>query len=50
MRVAVINYDYCKPDKCNLECINFCPIDRSGGKAIELAEIVKGKPVIYEET
>ncbi|TRM83905.1 ribosome biogenesis/translation initiation ATPase RLI, partial [Sulfolobus sp. A20-N-F6] len=33
-----------------LECINFCPIDRSGGKAIELAEIVKGKPVIYEET
>lgn len=50
MRVAVINYDYCKPDKCNLECINFCPIDRSGGKAIELAEIVKGKPIIYEET
>jgi len=50
MRVAVINYDYCKPDKCNLECINFCPVNRSGGKAIELSDIVKGKPVIYEET
>ena len=50
MRVAVINYDFCKPDKCNLECIAFCPINRSGGKAIELSEIVKGKPIIYEET
>ncbi len=50
MRVAVINYDYCKPDKCNLECINFCPINRTGGKAIELSDIVKGKPVIYEDT
>ncbi len=50
MRLAVINYDFCKPDKCSTECISYCPIDRSGGKAIELAEIVKGKPVIYEET
>lgn len=50
MRVAVINYDFCKPDKCNHECISFCPINRSGSKAIELSEIVKGKPVIYEET
>lgn len=49
MRVAVLNYDYCKPDKCNLECINFCPINRSGGKAIELSDVVKGKPVIYED-
>ncbi|MEM3515919.1 MAG: ribosome biogenesis/translation initiation ATPase RLI [Saccharolobus sp.] len=49
-RVAVINYDYCKPDKCNLECINFCPVDRSGDKAIELSNITKGKPIIYEET
>ncbi|AWR94456.1 ribosome biogenesis/translation initiation ATPase RLI [Acidianus brierleyi] len=50
MRVAVINYDFCKPDKCNLECIRFCPINRSGSKAIELSETVKGKPIIYEET
>ncbi|EWG07248.1 MAG: ATPase RIL [Candidatus Aramenus sulfurataquae] len=50
MRVAVINYDFCKPDKCSIECVRFCPINRSGSKAIELSEIVKGKPVIYEET
>ncbi|BFI75318.1 ribosome biogenesis/translation initiation ATPase RLI [Sulfurisphaera ohwakuensis] len=50
MRVAVINYDFCKPDKCNLECIAFCPINRSGSKAIELSDLVKGKPIIYEET
>jgi len=50
MRLAVINYDFCKPDKCSTECISYCPIDRSGGNAIELAEIVKGKPVIYEQT
>ncbi|MGC9104834.1 MAG: ribosome biogenesis/translation initiation ATPase RLI [Thermoprotei archaeon] len=50
MRVAVINYDYCKPDHCSLECIRFCPINRSGSKAIELSDLVKGKPVIYEET
>ncbi|BFH73350.1 ribosome biogenesis/translation initiation ATPase RLI [Sulfurisphaera javensis] len=50
MRVAVINYDFCKPDKCNLECISFCPINRSGSKAIELSDLVKGKPIIYEET
>jgi len=50
LRIAVINYDFCKPQKCNIECINFCPINRSGSKAIELSEIVKGKPIIYEET
>jgi ATP-binding cassette subfamily E protein 1 len=50
VRVAVLNYDYCKPDKCNTECITFCPINKSGSKAIELSDLVKGKPVIYEET
>lgn len=50
MRVAVINYDFCKPNKCNLECIRFCPINRSGSKAIELSDSMRGKPVIYEET
>jgi ATP-binding cassette subfamily E protein 1 len=50
LRVAVIDYDFCKPNKCNLECITFCPINRSGSTAIELSEAVKGKPIIYEET
>jgi len=50
LRVAVINYTDCRPDKCRIECVNFCPVNRSGTKAIELAEVMKGKPVIYEET
>lgn len=48
VRVAVIDYDLCRPDKCNLECISFCPINRSGSKAIELSELKGGKPIIYE--
>lgn len=48
VRIAVIDYDLCRPDKCNLECVRFCPINRSGSKAIELSESRKGKPVIYE--
>lgn len=50
MRVAVIAYDSCKPDKCGIECVRFCPINRSGSKAIELSQEASGKPVIYEET
>ncbi|QKQ99884.1 ribosome biogenesis/translation initiation ATPase RLI [Metallosphaera tengchongensis] len=50
MRVAVINYESCKPDKCSLECVRFCPINRSGSKAIEIVQENKGKPVVYEET
>ena len=48
VRVAVIDYDLCKPHRCNLECIRFCPINRSGGKAIELSKEVGGKAFIYE--
>ncbi|ALU11626.1 ATPase [Ignicoccus islandicus DSM 13165] len=48
VRIAVIDKDLCKPNKCNYECIRFCPINKSGvKKAIELGE--DGKPVIYED-
>ncbi|AEB96107.1 MAG: ribosome biogenesis/translation initiation ATPase RLI [Metallosphaera sp.] len=50
MRVAVINYDSCKPDKCSIECVRFCPINRSGSKAIEIDQSKLGKPIVYEET
>lgn len=50
LRVAVINYDSCKPSKCAYECINFCPVNRSGSKAIEALSDLKGKPAIYEDT
>lgn len=51
MRVAVIDYSLCKPDKCNLECVRFCPVNRGrkGIKAIEINDEI-GKPVIYENT
>ena len=49
VRVAVVDRDLCKPNKCNKECIRFCPVNRRGKKAIELHE--SGKyVVIYEET
>ncbi len=49
MRIAVIDHTLCKPSKCNLECIRFCPVNRSRrvSKAIELDEEI-GKPVIRE--
>ncbi|UXD21550.1 ATPase [Ignicoccus pacificus DSM 13166] len=48
VRIAVVDKDLCKPDKCNYECIRFCPINKSGrAKAIELGE--DGKPIIYED-
>ncbi len=50
MRVAAIDYELCKPSKCGLECIRFCPVNRMGSKAIELSPSVGGKPVIYEDT
>jgi ATP-binding cassette subfamily E protein 1 len=51
MRIAVVDYDLCKPNKCLLECIRFCPVNRSRreAKAIEIPDGRK-KPVIYEET
>ncbi len=48
VRIAVVERELCKPDKCNYECIRFCPINKSGRKkAIELGE--DGKPIIYED-
>lgn len=53
MRIAVIEYDRCKPNKCTYECIRFCPLVRSGLEAIGIPEDGpmdgKNKPVIYED-
>ncbi len=49
VRVAVVDRDLCKPHRCGKECVRFCPINRSGGKAIELSDIVGGKALIYEK-
>ncbi|MEM1661492.1 MAG: ribosome biogenesis/translation initiation ATPase RLI [Desulfurococcaceae archaeon] len=48
-RVVVIDRDLCKPSKCNLECIRFCPINRTKSvKAVELDQESK-RAVIKEE-
>ncbi len=50
-RIAVVDYELCKPRKCNYECITSCPINKSGRNvAIEAKAELKGKPVIYEDT
>jgi len=50
VRVASIDYELCKPDKCGTPCVRFCPINRTRPyKAIELSPERKGKPVIHEE-
>lgn len=50
VRLAVIDYDTCKPRKCSYECINVCPVNKSGrGVAIKADKANKGKPVIIED-
>ncbi len=35
-RIAIINGDKCKPNKCKLECKNYCPINKQGKNCIEV--------------
>ncbi len=45
LRIAVIDKDLCQPRKCNRECIRFCPLARTGKRAIYFDEKL-GRPVI----
>lgn len=48
MRIAVIDYDKCNPDKCgNFLCERVCPVNRMGGEAIIIDE-ENYRPVIQE--
>jgi len=47
MRIAVVLRDRCQPKKCNLECIKYCPMVRTGVEVIQLGK--RGKPDISEE-
>jgi ATP-binding cassette subfamily E protein 1 len=38
-RIAIVNQEKCKPDKCKKECINFCPPQLSGKEVIKLTDI-----------
>ncbi|MBX8631571.1 MAG: ribosome biogenesis/translation initiation ATPase RLI [Thermoplasmata archaeon] len=47
MRVAVLLEDRCQSKRCNIECIDFCPVVRAGTDCIEMGDA--GKPLIYED-
>ena len=47
VRIAIVDRDYCKSDKCNFECNRFCPIVRAGNEIVWLDE--SGKAVIDEQ-
>ncbi|GAB6102035.1 ribosome biogenesis/translation initiation ATPase RLI [Thermococcus atlanticus] len=48
MRIAVIEYDRCNPDKCgHFLCERVCPVNRMGGEAIIIDE-ENYRPVIQE--
>ncbi len=40
-RVAVLDADLCQPRKCGLECIKYCPVNKSGADCIVLDEEIK---------
>lgn len=41
IRIAIINKDKCRPDKCTLECKKVCPINKSGKHCIEVGRTAK---------
>ena len=38
-KVAIINKDKCKPNKCNFECGLICPVNKQGKQCIKLEDI-----------
>ena len=47
-RVAVMDYELCQPRKCGLECIVYCPVNKTGGQCIVQRE-EDGKALISED-
>jgi len=47
-RVAVLDKESCQPKKCGLECIKYCPVNKSGAECITLNQETK-KAQIDEE-
>ncbi|KEQ57164.1 energy-coupling factor transport system ATP-binding protein [Marine Group I thaumarchaeote SCGC AAA799-B03] len=37
-RVGVLDHELCQPKKCGLECIKYCPVNKSGADCIVLNE------------
>lgn len=49
VKIAVVFEDKCHPDRCNLECMGYCPPMRTGTEVIWLSQET-GKAAISEET
>lgn len=47
-RVAVLDQELCQPRKCGLECIIYCPVNKTGGECI-VQRPEDGKAVISED-
>ena len=47
-RVAVLDEELCQPKKCGLECIVYCPVNKTGGECI-IQRPEDGKAIISEE-
>jgi ATP-binding cassette subfamily E protein 1 len=47
-RVAVLDEELCQPKKCGLECIVYCPVNKTGGECI-IQRPGDGKAVIAED-
>ncbi len=43
-RIAIVDEDRCKPDKCAGECKKSCPINSTGSECIKIEK----KAIIYE--
>lgn len=48
-RVGVLDKDLCQPQKCGLECIKYCPVNKSGSDCIILNEESPKKAQIDED-
>ncbi|WP_136716522.1 ribosome biogenesis/translation initiation ATPase RLI [Halorientalis salina] len=46
--IAVVDLDKCQPDRCNYECANFCPPNRTGKECIVTREERYEEDDLYE--
>ncbi|CAI9830978.1 MAG: ribosome biogenesis/translation initiation ATPase RLI [Nitrosopumilus sp.] len=47
-RVAVLDQELCQPKKCGLECVKYCPVNKSGADCITISD-ESGKARIDED-
>ena len=48
IRVAVINQEKCKPNKCNLECRSICPVQNMGTECVNVTKKLKSAQIVED--